>query len=76
MLRIGISEFRANMNEVLQKVQQGEIVALTSRGAEIARLVPPEFAQLAACQELEKLRKTAIVGDLLSPIDVVWESDQ
>ncbi len=76
MVSIGISEFRANMNEVLQKVQQGEIVILTLRGEEIARLVPPEFAKLAALQELEKLRKTAVIGDLLNPLDVVWESDQ
>ena len=51
MLSIGISEFRANMNDILQKVQQGTLVTLTSRGVAVARLVPPDFAQLAARQD-------------------------
>lgn len=76
MLNIGISEFRANMNDVLQKVQQGELVTLTSRGVAIARLVPPDFVQIAARQELLQLRKTAVVGDVLTPIDTPWESNQ
>ena len=75
MISIGISEFRANMNDVLQKVQQGELVTLTLRGVAIARLVPPEFAQIAARQELVQLSKTAVVGDVLTPIDTVWESN-
>lgn len=69
MLNIGISEFRANMNDVLQKVQQGTLVTLTSRGIAIARLVPPDFAQMAGRQALEQLSKTAVVGDVLTPID-------
>lgn len=73
MLSIGISEFRAKMNLILQKVQNGEIVTLTSRGAEVARLVPPEFAQAAARQELDRLRQTAVVGDVLSPLDERWD---
>ena len=69
MLNIGISEFRANMNDILQKVQQGTLVTLTSSGIAIARLVPPDFAQLVARQELEQLSKTAVVDDILTPID-------
>ncbi|MCB0163660.1 MAG: type II toxin-antitoxin system prevent-host-death family antitoxin [Anaerolineae bacterium] len=74
MISIGISEFRANMNGILQKVQQGEIVMLTLRGAEIARLVPPDFARQAARQELAQLRQTAVVGDVLSPVDDNWDA--
>ncbi|NJN95807.1 MAG: type II toxin-antitoxin system prevent-host-death family antitoxin [Anaerolineales bacterium] len=73
MLSIGISEFRAKMNLILQKVQNGEIVTLTSRGAEVARLVPPEFAQAAARQELDHLRQTAVVGDVLAPLGERWD---
>lgn len=72
MLSIGVSEFRAKMNLILQKVQNGEVVSLTSRGAEVARLVPPDFAQAAARQELERLRQTAVVGDVLSPLGERW----
>lgn len=74
MISIGISEFRANMNAILQKVQQGEVITLTLRGAEIARLVPPDYARLAARQELEQLRQTAVIGDVLSPVDDSWDA--
>lgn len=74
MISIGVSEFRANLNAVLQKVQNGEVVAITSRGAEVARLVPPDYAQAAARKELEHLRQTAKIGDILAPIDVDWDA--
>ena len=76
MQSIGISEFRSTLNSVLQRVQRGEIIILTSRGTEIAKLVPPDFAQAAARKELERLRQTAIVGDVTSPIDVQWDAAQ
>ena len=69
MTTVGISDFRATMNAILQKVQNGEVITLTSRGVVIARLVPPDFAQFAARQGLENLRQTSIVGDVLSPVE-------
>jgi len=75
MIRIGISEFRTNLNTVLQQVSNGEIVTLTSRGTEVAKLVPPSYARLTARQKLEELRQTAVVGDVLSPLDESWEAD-
>jgi len=74
MINIGIGEFRANMNAVLKKVRDGEIVTLTSRGTEVARLVPPNYPRLAARQQLEELRKTAVVGDVISPLDEQWKA--
>jgi prevent-host-death family protein len=74
MTSVAISEFRANMSAILQQVQNGEIISLTQRGTEIARLIPPDFVQLAAQQQLEALRETAVVGDVLSPIDEDWEA--
>lgn len=76
MITIGISEFRANMSVILQQVQQGEIVSLWLRDKEIARLVPPDFARMAARQKLEELRETAIIGDILSPLDEQWDAEQ
>jgi prevent-host-death family protein len=75
MVTIGISEFRANLNQIIQKVKTGEIVSITIRGTEVARLVPPDFAQLVAREELEKLRATAHVGDVISPVvdEQNWE---
>lgn len=75
MMAIGISEFRANMNAILQRVQNGEIISLLVRETEVAKLVPPDYARLAARQQLEELRQTAIVGDLLSPADESWDAN-
>lgn len=72
MIDVGISEFRANMNAILQKVQNGEVVSLLLRGKEIAKIVPPDYARAAAQQELEALRQSAVVGDVLAPIDEQW----
>lgn len=74
MTSIAISDFRANMSAVLRKVQAGEIVSLTQRGNEVARLVPPDFAQLIARERLMALRETAVVGDVLSPADETWDA--
>ncbi|MFZ0547783.1 MAG: type II toxin-antitoxin system prevent-host-death family antitoxin [Candidatus Promineifilaceae bacterium] len=68
-LTVSVSEFRTNMSEFLQQVKSGKVIRLTHRGSEIAKLVPPDFAQIAARQELVKLRETAEVGDVLSPIN-------
>ena len=68
MITVAISEFRASMNTILQRVNKGEVITLTSRGAEVAKLVPPDFAHAAARQQLEQLRQTAIVGDVLATI--------
>ncbi len=72
MISLGVSEFRANMNAVLKKVQEGEVIILTSRGAEVAKVVPPNFAQAAARIDLEALRESAEVGDVISPVDATW----
>ena len=71
---IGISEFRANMSTILQQVEAGNIVRLLVRGKEVAKIVPPDYAQRVAEMELEALRETAVIGDVVSPIDVKWEA--
>jgi len=73
---IGVSEFRANMSTFLQQVQSGNVIRLMYRGQEIAKLVPPDYAQYAARQELKLLRETAVVGDVLSPLDDEWEANR
>ncbi len=42
MERIAVSEFRANLVSFLKRVQRGEVITLTSRGHEIAKIIPPE----------------------------------
>ncbi|MCD4721547.1 MAG: type II toxin-antitoxin system prevent-host-death family antitoxin [Desulfobacula sp.] len=73
MERVAVSVFRANLVSFLKRVERGEIIALTSRGHEIAKIIPPDNTIEKARDSLKKLRKTAFVGDVLSPIDDEWE---
>ncbi len=67
-----VSELRANLPGFLKKVEMGEVISITLRGNEIAWLVPPARAQESARNTLRKLRQTAIVGDVLSPVEDEW----
>ena len=68
MESIGVSKLRENMVLFLNKVQQGESIAITSRGTEIALLIPIKNKKEVSRNALKQLRKTAIVGDVVSPI--------
>ena len=74
METVGVSKFRENLMMFLKKVQNGETVTITSRGHEVARLVPPESEIEEARKTLQKLGKTAVIGDILSPIGEEWEA--
>lgn len=71
-LSIGVSEFRTNMSEFLEQVKSGKVIQLMYRGSEIAKVVPPDFAQIAARQKLDLLQETAVLGDVVSPIEESW----
>jgi len=73
MEKIAVSEFRANMLGILKKVEKGEVIALTSRGHEVAKIIPPDDRMEEARKALRHLRKTAVIGDVLSPIEDEWK---
>ena len=72
MEKVAVSEFRANLVRFLKRVENGEIIALTSRGHEIAKIVPPDDKAKNAKKALKKLQASAVIGDILSPIDEEW----
>lgn len=74
METIAVSKLRENMVLFLKKVQQGKSIAITSRGNEIAMLVPMENKMEASKNALKQLRKTAVVGDVVSPIEEDWKA--
>jgi prevent-host-death family protein len=76
MESIGVSKLRENMVLFLNKVQQGESIAITSRGTEIAMLIPIKNKQEVSRKTLKQLRKTAIVGDVVSPIEEEWKAQK
>ena len=74
MKNVSISELRANLLKYLKLVQQGEHINVTSKGSLMATLTPPVSLQDAAKTKLEKLAKTAVVHDVISPIGDGWDA--
>jgi prevent-host-death family protein len=73
MQKVAVSEFRANLVSFLKRVEKGETIALTSRGQEVAKIIPPDDKIKEAKKALKKIRQTAVIGDIVSPIDEEWE---
>lgn len=73
MKSVTISEFRANLLTYLKIVQHGGKISVTSKGAALATLTPPISQHDMAKQKLKKLAKTAIIDDVLSPVEADWE---
>ncbi|MBT4498173.1 MAG: type II toxin-antitoxin system prevent-host-death family antitoxin [Gemmatimonadetes bacterium] len=76
METIPVSELRANLMQVLKRIESGASITITSRGREMAHLIPPENPLGKARELLKELRKTAVVEDVLSPTGEEWEAMQ
>jgi len=72
MEKVGISTLRENLSIFLKKVQKGQVITITSRGHEMARLVPAEDKREKSREILRELGKNAFIGDILSPIHEEW----
>ena len=73
MEAVGVNTLKKNLSVFLKKVKKGESITITSRGHEIALLVPPVGKMEKARKALDELRKTAFVGDVLTPVTDDWE---
>ena len=40
-MRIGVRSLKDHLSEILERVAQGEVVTVTRRGRQIAKIVPP-----------------------------------
>lgn len=76
MRTVAVSELRNNLMSIIKKVQSGENIIVTSRGHEVAQIMPMENKKQMAKERLKKLRKTAYVGDVLSPVNEKWEATE
>jgi antitoxin (DNA-binding transcriptional repressor) of toxin-antitoxin stability system len=74
METIAVNDFKDNLLEILKKIEHGSIFTITLQGKPIARLIPPEINIEKARESLKALQKTAIIKDVISPIDVEWEA--
>lgn len=71
---IGVSTLRKNLQKFLKRVESGERITITSRGHKLAMLVPIRKDTQGAQKTLQQLRKSAVIGDVLSPIDDDWDA--
>lgn len=74
MEKVGVSALRDNLSMFLDKVKKGEEILITSRGRDLAKIVPIESHMEKSREKLREIGKTAYIGDILSPIDEEWES--
>jgi prevent-host-death family protein len=74
MKQVSISELRANLLDYLTRVQRGERFMVTSRGRAMATLISPVNRQEEARARLEELARTAVLHDVVSPLDEPWEA--
>ncbi len=71
---IAVSKLRANIMKYLKDIEYGKSFDITSRGKVVAKLIPPDYEKKVAKNRLKELRKTAVIGDIISPIDEDWEA--
>lgn len=77
MVSINVTEFRKHLPSYLNQVKEGKEVYLTSHGKVIAKVVPEIDHAAAAREKLAELRQTAVIGDILSPVeDIHWGADE
>jgi prevent-host-death family protein len=72
---IGAAEFKARCLEVMDEVERlGVEVVITKHRKPVARLVPVRSRAGSFCGSMPGSILTE--GDLISPIDVVWDADE
>lgn len=75
MATVSVTDLRRDLPTWLKRVVAGEEVRITSRGRVIARLSPEGDTRESAMAQLENLRGTVIVGDILAPMEETWTGD-
>ena len=73
MEAIAVSKLRENIGTYLKKVEKGEAITITYRGHEVAMLIPAVNKMEGSRKALKQLRKSAVMGDVLSPVAEQWE---
>ncbi len=73
MIQVNISEFRTNLLKYLKNVQRGGQISITSKGTALATVIPPVSQRDTARTELSKLAKTAVIHDVVSPVETDWD---
>lgn len=72
MQTVNISDFQANLLKYLSLANAGEVISVTSEGKLLVTITPPENQKEIARKQLDSLSQTAVIHDVLSPVDSDW----
>jgi prevent-host-death family protein len=72
MISASISETKAKLSALLDRVKAGETVTITDRGAPVAKIVPLAGGDLAWDERLERLERQGIIRRPKRPLDPGW----
>jgi antitoxin (DNA-binding transcriptional repressor) of toxin-antitoxin stability system len=61
--------------KVLKDIEKGFSINITSRGKVIAKLIPADESIKMAEEKLTKIRKSAKIQDVTSPVSANWKAD-
>ena len=73
--KVNVTELRQNLPTYLAAVAKGSEIEVTSQGRVTARIVAVGDPVQEARERLHALGERAIIGDIVSPIDVRWKED-
>ena len=70
MLTASISETKAKLSALLERVKAGEELTITDRGTPVARIVPVPPAPVDWDERLERLERRGLIRRPKKPLDV------
>ncbi len=74
-MKMTATEFKAKCLEVLDTVNRtGEIVTITKRGMIVAELRPPNYDPIRRSGRGIGTGELLVLGDIVSPLDLEWDS--
>ena len=76
MPKVKVTELRQNLPDYLARVERGEEIEVTVHGRVIARIIPQADRGAEARKFLKSLRKTAVIGDIMSPSGDIWDAER
>lgn len=72
MPTVSISETKAKLSALLERVKTGEEVTITDRGKPVARIVPLPATEVDWDERLERLERQGVIRRPKEKLDVGW----
>lgn len=76
MLIASVSEAKARLSALLDRVKSGEEVTITDRGTPVARIVPIAPADVDWGERLDRLERQGVIRRPTKPLDPDWLRSQ